>query len=146
MLPALHETSGVPGSQHRASRIRYIYAPSGSALMIDGIRQRIRVDQTAASVEVLREWSEKSSDDLTELLQEETIRKSELWAEFARDGRQVFARYLVHGYHNLPRTNYNAHVADENVGPYCGTLCPKYHATRCLTGFNRELRCVATVE
>ena len=120
---------------HRSARSRYVYALSGSTLMIDELRQRLRVNLTDAFNHVLHEWSTKVNDALTELEQEEIFRKPELWAESALDDRHVFTRYLVHGYHHLLCTNLSFHDADGTVClcRYCGNKCPKYHATRCVS-------------
>ncbi|XP_018494505.1 uncharacterized protein LOC108864068 [Galendromus occidentalis] len=121
---------------NRAARSRYVYVLSGAPLMIDVMRQRIRGDQTAAFSCMLQEWSKKVNDALTEVSREDIFKKPELWAGSGLDDRHKFTRYLVHGYHHRICTNSEFHDADENVCTcrYCGLLCGKYHATRCLAG------------
>ncbi|XP_018495048.1 uncharacterized protein LOC108864261 [Galendromus occidentalis] len=100
---------------NRAARSRYVYVLSGAPLMIDVMRQRIRGDQTAAFSCMLQEWSKKVNDALTEVSREDIFKKPELWAGSGLDDRHKFTRY-------------------------CGLLCGKYHATRCLAGKRKTKR------
>ncbi|XP_018496824.1 uncharacterized protein LOC108864883 [Galendromus occidentalis] len=131
-------------SLHRSTRSRYVYALTGSPLMINEIRERIREEQTPPFIQVLQEWSKKVNDALSELEQEEIFRKRQLWAESASDERHVYTRYLVHGYHHLLCTDNSFHDADgaKCLCRYCGDSCPKYHAAKCRSGLT-SLYCLS---
>ena len=118
---------------HRSARNRYVYALSGSPLMVDEIRERIRGVKTDAFEAILQAWNIKATDALAVVSQEEIFRKPELWASSALNDRHVFTRYLVHGYHHHLCKNSSYHEPNEAlcVCRYCGESCPKYHGSRC---------------